>query len=146
MCCQRVRRGRKATCDNPDARGPATAFNDCDGMQNDAKVIFPWMCRDVVGANIVDPTAWGRFIRRATYRGQEGCWDSHDSNKFNAASAASFNPKSIQPNSILLWTDSAARNRSALPARQCVQRRKTPVPAGPKFGLGAKTRALTAAG
>ena len=49
MCYQWVRRGRKVTCDNPDARSLVTSFNECDGFAKSRHGIVPWMCRDVVG-------------------------------------------------------------------------------------------------
>jgi len=49
VCYQWVRRGRKVTCDNPDARSLVTSFNGCDGFAKSRHGIVPWMCRDVVG-------------------------------------------------------------------------------------------------
>ena len=43
MCCQWVRRGRKVTRDNPDARSPVTAFDECDRIAESHPGIVPWM-------------------------------------------------------------------------------------------------------
>src|SRR5437660_1521423 len=91
MCCQWVRRGRKVTPDNPDARSPITAFKECDGESRHGIVL--WMRRDTVGHQSLLFDCMGLFIRSAACRRQEGCWHFHSSNKFNAAPAASFNPK-----------------------------------------------------
>jgi hypothetical protein len=56
MCYQWVGRGRKVTCDNPDARSPAAAFNECDGIAERCHGIVPWDVSMLV-AIIVDLTA-----------------------------------------------------------------------------------------
>ena len=54
MCYQWVRRGRKVTPDNSDARSLITAFKECDGESRHGIVL--WVCRDTVGHSC--STAW----------------------------------------------------------------------------------------
>jgi len=54
MCYQWVRRGRKVTPDNSDARSLITAFKECDGASRHGIVL--WVCRDTVGHSC--STAW----------------------------------------------------------------------------------------
>jgi hypothetical protein len=41
MCCQRVRRGRKVTRNNHDAKSPAMTFDECDGIAESRPGIVP---------------------------------------------------------------------------------------------------------
>jgi hypothetical protein len=54
ICYQWVRRGRKVTPDNSDARSLITAFKECDGESRHGIVL--WVCRDTVGHSC--STAW----------------------------------------------------------------------------------------
>src|SRR5438552_1780346 len=69
MGCQWVRRGRKVTPDNPDARTPITAFKGCDGESRHG--IALWMCGDPVGHLSFLFDCMGLFIRSAACRRQD---------------------------------------------------------------------------
>ena len=103
MCYQWVGRGRKVTCDNPDARSPAAAFNECDGIAERCHGIVPWDVSMLV-AIIVDLTARIYSFDAPLPMGRRllVVGAPTPATKFNAAPAASFNPQSIQLKTIAL--------------------------------------------
>jgi hypothetical protein len=91
MCYQWVGRGRKVTCDNPDARSPAAAFNECDGIAERCHGIVPWDVSMLV-AIIVDLTARiYSFDAPLPMARSLVVGAPTPATKFNAAPAASFN-------------------------------------------------------